>query len=886
MNKVLLIDGNSLMFRAFYATAYTGNLMQNKSGLYTNAIFGFCNMIQKLVDESVDKVFVAFDAGKQTFRHKQFDDYKGGRKQMPDEFKVQIPYIKKYLDLMNIKHYECLDYEADDLVAAYANLLNTSENEVYVVSGDKDLLQLAKGNITVCLTKKGITELDEYTESNFKEKMGFESYQVPDYKGLVGDSSDNLPGIKGIGEKTAIKLLDQYQTLENIINNVNELKGKVQSCILEHQELGLKCKLLATLKSDFEVPYSLDEINRQNPNYKELIDFFKQLDFNSFLKKIEKELINNEAKELTNEDNIVQEKQFDVNEIIVVDEKYDFSHLKDSYIVLETIKENYCLEDIIGISILSEDLKYKLFIYEDVLFKNESLKQYLEGPNNKKTFDYKKLYVSLKRKGININNVIYDAMLAIYLINPSYVHDDIKMSIENFIDTNLSYDENIFGHGQKIKVPETLVLIEHSISKCFALVNSEKEILENINSLDQNDLLNTELSLSKVLGDMELNGLKVDVDVLKSIGEELQLKQKEVEQRIYEIAGMEFNINSVKQLGEVLFERLSLPSGKKNKTGYSTSVEVLEKLAPNFEIARLVLEYRAVSKIISTYVNGLIDLTNENNFVHPLYKQALTQTGRLSSVNPNIQNMPIRTEMGQVIRKAFVSRFENGKILSCDYSQIELRVLAHMSNDQPMIDSFNSSEDFHTNTASWLYEVDPKDVTKDMRRTAKAINFGIVYGMSAWGLSESINITPFEANMYIMKYFNNHFKVREYLDNVINDAKNNGYTKTLFNRVRYIPELQSSNKNLMGFGERTAMNAPIQGTAADIIKKAMVKVSEVMKGMKSILIAQVHDELLFDVYPSELEQLQKTVKETMENVVELKVPLLVDGGAGDNWLES
>ena len=787
---------------------------------------------------------------------------------------------------MNIKHYECLDYEADDLVAAYANLLNTNENEIYVVSGDKDLLQLAKGNITVCLTKKGITELDEYTESNFKEKMGFESYQVPDYKGLVGDSSDNLPGIKGIGEKTAIKLLDQYQTLENIINNVNELKGKVQSCILEHQELGLKCKLLATLKSDFEVPYSLDEINRQNPNYKELIDFFKQLDFNSFLKKIEKELINNEAKELTNEDNIVQEKQFDVNEIIVVDEKYDFSHLKDSYIVLETIKENYCLEDIIGISILSEDLKYKLFVYEDVLFKNESLKQYLEGPNNKKTFDYKKLYVSLKRKGININNVVYDAMLAIYLINPSYVHDDIKMSIENFIDTNLSYDENIFGHGQKIKVPETLVLIEHSISKCFALVNSEKEILENINSLDQNDLLNTELSLSKVLGDMELNGLKVDVDVLKSIGEELQLKQKEVEQRIYEIAGMEFNINSVKQLGEVLFERLSLPSGKKNKTGYSTSVEVLEKLAPNFEIARLVLEYRAVSKIISTYVNGLIDLTNENNFVHPLYKQALTQTGRLSSVNPNIQNMPIRTEMGQVIRKAFVSRFENGKILSCDYSQIELRVLAHMSDDQPMIDSFNSSEDFHTNTASWLYEVDPKDVTKDMRRTAKAINFGIVYGMSAWGLSESINITPFEANMYIMKYFNNHFKVREYLDKVINDAKNNGYTKTLFNRVRYIPELQSSNKNLMGFGERTAMNAPIQGTAADIIKKAMVKVSEVMKGMKSILIAQVHDELLFDVYPSELEQLQKIVKETMENVVELKVPLLVDGGAGDNWLES
>ena len=477
-------------------------------------------------------------------------------------------------------------------------------------------------------------------------------------------------------------------------------------------------------------------------------------------------------------------------------------------------------------------------------------------------------------------------MLSIYLINPSYVHDDIKMSLEHFIETNLSYDENIYGHGQKIRVPETLVLIEHSMNKCFALLNSEKEIIDNIKSFDQFDLLTTELNLSKVLGDMEINGLKVDVNVLKSIGEELLLKQKAVEQEIYEIAGEEFNINSVKQLGEVLFEKLSLPSGKKNKTGYSTSVDVLEKLAPNFKIAQLVLDYRAVSKIISTYVNGLIDLCNENDFVHPLYKQALTQTGRLSSVNPNIQNMPVRTEMGQVIRKAFVSRFENGKILSCDYSQIELRVLAHMADDEPMINSFNSSVDFHTNTASWLYEVDVKDVTKEMRRTAKAINFGIVYGMSAWGLSESINITPFEANMYIMKYFTTHHKVREFLDQIIIDAKNNGYTKTLYNRLRYIPELLSSNKNLASFGERTAMNAPIQGTAADIIKMAMVKVVDAMKGMNSVLIAQVHDELLFDVYPGEEEQLQKVVKEAMESVVELKVPLLVECGIGNNWLES
>ena len=882
MSKILLIDGNSLMFRAYYATAYTGNLMQNKSGLYTNAIFGFCNMIHKLVNEDVDKVFVAFDAGKQTFRHKQFDEYKGGRKPMPDEFRVQIPYIKQYLDIMNIKHFECLDYEADDLVAAYAVLSNTDGNEIKVVSGDKDLLQLAKGNITVALTKKGITELDEYTESNFKEKMGFYSYQVPDYKGLVGDSSDNLPGIKGIGEKTALKLLEQYDTLENIINSVNELKGKVQSSILENQEMGLTCKKLATLKSDFTVPYSLDEISKQKPNYTELIEFFKTLDFNSFLKKIEKEMISN-SNENKKEEKVIEEKILDVK---IADENYDFSSFTDSYIILETVKENYYNDDFIGISILTEDLKNQVFVPSNIIDKNISLKTYLESNYNKKTFDYKRLYVTLKQKDININNVIFDALLATYLINPSFVNEDLKIVLENFNDTNLKYDENIYGKGAKTIIPELSIVATHSINKCLALHETVNIILENIKENNQEKLLEIEIKLSSILGDMELNGLKVDSLVLKQIGEELSIKQKEVETKIYEIAGEVFNINSVKQLGEILFEKLSLPSGKKNKTGYSTSVEVLEKLAPNFEIARLVLEYRAVSKIISTYVNGLFDLMNENNFIHPLYKQALTQTGRLSSVNPNIQNMPIRTEMGQVIRKAFISRFENGKIMSSDYSQIELRVLAHMSNDEPMINSFNSSEDFHTNTASWLYEVDPKDVTKDMRRTAKAINFGIVYGMSAWGLSESINITPYEANMYIMKYFNTHHKVRQFLDDVVIDAKNNGYTKTLFNRLRYIPELLSSNKNLASFGERTAMNAPIQGTAADIIKMAMVKVSEAMKGMKSILIAQVHDELLFDVYPEELEELEKIVKEAMESVVELKVPLIVECGSGNNWLES
>ena len=878
MNKVLLIDGNSLMFRAYYATAYTGNLMQSKSGLYTNAIFGFVNMIQKLVNNDVDKVFVAFDAGKQTFRHKQFDDYKGGRKPMPEEFKMQIPYIKQYLDIMNIKHFECLDYEADDLVCAYAELANNEENEVYIVSGDKDLLQLAKGNITVCLTKKGITELEEYTESNFKEKMGFYSYQVPDYKGLVGDSSDNLPGIKGIGEKTALKLLDQYNSLENIIENVNELKGKVHDVILENKEIGLMCKMLATLKSGFELPYTLDEIKVVKPDYLKLIDFFKQLDFYSMLKKIEKEMAS--VKEEKEE---VKEEKLD---IIIADENFDFSILKDSFILCETFKENYYNDSILGISIVSDDLSKKIFIKENNLFKNKSLINYLESDYKKITFDYKRLYVVLKMNGVKLKNVVFDVLLASYLINPLFVSDDLKIVLEHFEDTNLNYDENVYGYKSKAKEPEVEIMANHSINKCLAINKIMPKIIEEINNLKQEFIFSIELQLSSILGDMEINGLKVDRNTLKSVGEQLSIKQKEVEQKIYEISGEEFNINSVKKLGEILFEKLSLPSGKKNKTGFSTSSEVLEKLAPNFEIARLVLEYRAISKIINTYVNGLEEVMNEQDYVHPLYKQAYTQTGRLSSINPNIQNMPVRSEMGQVIRSAFVSRFEGGKIMGCDYSQIELRVLAHMSSDQAMIDSFNSKEDFHTNTASWLYEVDNKDVTKEMRRTAKAINFGIVYGMSAWGLSESINITPFEANMYIMKYFTTHHKVREFLDQTIIDAKNNGYTKTMFNRLRYIPELQSSNKNLASFGERTAMNAPIQGSAADIIKVAMVEVNKAMQGMKSVMIAQVHDELLFDVYPGELEQLKLIVKKTMESVVELKVPLIAECESGNNWLEA
>lgn len=885
MAKAILIDGNSLMFRSYYATAYTGNLMKNSSGLYTNAVFGFCNMITKVLDSEYDYIFVAFDKGKHTFRHLAYDDYKGGRKPMPDEFRVQIPYIKKYLDVLNIKHEELDDYEADDLIASVATMMkNNNVDDIMIITGDKDLLQLVEGNVHVSLTKKGITELEDYNKDNFFDLMGFNPNQIPDYKGLKGDSSDNLPGIKGIGDKTALKLLAEYNTLENIGANVNNIKGKTGELIKEGIDIGLKCKELATLVRDIKLDFNEKDIEKKDYDKDKLIEFYNELEFKSFIKRLE-----NKDGETSNEE-IVEEKAEDVfvDFKIIDDINYDFSTLGDRYLILEDYLDNYYNNEFLGIGLFSpfnDIFDNDIFVPYDVVIKSDSFKEYLKSNTKKITFDYKRLYVELKKHDIEINNVSDDLLLAAYLVNPKYASDDFKEVIDHFKKFNIEAKADIYGSGAKVHVPEIDVYARYALKKAKCLYLVLKDITDKINELELNDLYKLEINLSEVLGDMEIDGLIVDRNKLISVGDDLGEKLSKVQDEIYKLAGKEFNINSVKQLGEVLFEDLNLPHDKKNKTGYSTSVEVLEKLAYNYEIAAKVLEYRAYSKLISTYVNGLGNLIDRHSFIHPLYKQALTLTGRLSSVEPNIQNMPIRTELGQIIRDVFTSRFNN-KILSVDYSQIELRVLAHMSDDQPMIDAFNSDKDFHSETASYIFGVDPKMVTKEMRRTAKAINFGIVYGMSAWGLSESIHISPKEASQYISKYFERHQKIDEFLHKVISDAKECGYTKTMFNRVRYIDELKSMNRNIYNFGERTAMNAPIQGSAADIIKMAMVNVSKALKkhNLNSIMIAQVHDELVFDVYPGEEEILEKLVVSEMENVVKLKVKLIAKASSGESWL--
>lgn len=866
---ITLIDGNSLMFRSYYATAYRGILMQTRNGLYTNALYGFCNMFITLMDD-LDYAFVAFDAGKQTFRHQEYKEYKAKRKELPEELRVQIPYIKKYLDIMKIYRDERLDYEADDLIACVANKMYNDFDEIRIITGDKDLLQLVNDKISVYLTKKGVGELDEYNKENFYEKAGFHPEQTVDFKGLVGDASDNLPGIKGIGEKTAIKLLKEYPTLEDIIANADKLPGKTGTLIKENKDEGLKCKYLATLICDIDLDITPEDLKVEEYDYQELVNFFQEMEFNSFLKRLPQKK---------------SKKPFIKPEIIKGDSKLDLK--EDSYLVAEVFGDNYFRGEFLGFGLISETKRY--FFTKDAVLSNQDLKAYLEDPKYaKKTFDYKKLYFVLKRNGIDLKGVSLDLMLAAYLINPAYGSDDIKITADNFLNNDLPFYENIYGANKKMAIPDFQVYTKYSIQKCEVIKELENKVWDTLKEQNLVSLYEIEQELSEVLAEMELNGLPVDLKHLENIGTELSVKAEEIAAEIYQIAGEEFNINSPKQLGEILFEKLHLPHGKRTKTGYSTSVDVLEKLAADYPIARLVLDYRGYNKLVTTYVNGLKDAVDEKSYLHPIYKQALTQTGRLSSVEPNIQNIPIRTEEGQMIREIFISRFSDGYILTADYSQIELRILAHLSGDAKMIEAFNHAVDFHKQTAGLIYEVDAEAVTKEMRHTAKAINFGIIYGMSAWGLSESLGISPLEANIYINKYFDTYREVKRFLDETVANAKRDGYTKTVLNRRRYIPEINSTNKNLSNFGERTAMNAPMQGSAADIIKIAMVNIRRRMKkaGLKALLIAQVHDELVFDCPKDEVNILKDLVKEEMESAYSLKVKLTVEVGIGKNWAEA
>lgn len=882
MKKILLIDGNSLMFRAYYATAYTGNLMQTRSGMYTNAVYGFVNMINKVIEsETFDNIFVAFDKGKKTFRHKEYAEYKGGRKPMPDEFAMQIPLIKEYLDVLKITRLETDDYEADDLLATMSNKAKQEGYESLVISGDHDLLQLVDKSVTVALTKKGISELEYYRADNFKDLTGFEPNQLTDYKGLIGDSSDNLPGISGVGEKTAIKLLGEYHTLENIIASVSNIKGKLAEKIENDKEVALKTKRLATLCYDALIPISLDDTKYLKPNLNDLRMFYEKVEFKSFIKRIDS------MKEIYEDVKENSESEIKLNIHINEIDTFLSALVDNANIAIEVELDglNYHKANMLGFAFcIGSDGYYfdKEYIYLD------SLKNVLESSSyHFKSTDIKKVYCTLNKYGVNVESFDFDANLAAYVLDPSLPNNDIKYVYEKYETTTLPYFEEVYGKKTVLVIPSVEQIAMYSCLKGYYTLFFEKIMIDALKENNQLDLLkNIEIPLAIVLGRIELNGFKVNKTRLEEIGLFLTDEIKELETKIYEAVGHEFNIASPKQLGVVLFEELQIDKGKKNKTGYSTSAEVLEKLALVHPVPRLILEYRKYSKLLSTYVVGLSSEISEiDGKVHTTFKQALTTTGRLSSTEPNIQNIPVRTEDGRLIRSAFIPSTEGGMLVSADYSQIELRILSDVSNCEAMINDFNHGMDLHTITAARIYDEPVEEVTKEMRRIAKAVNFGIIYGMSDWGLAEQLHISPIKSGEFIRKYFAVYPEIKIYLDKVVEDAKINGYTTTIFNRRRYIKEINSSNYALKEFAKRTAMNAPIQGSAADVIKIAMIKVYNKMNELKlkSKIVAQVHDELIIDTTKEEIEIVKEVLKDTMEHAVNLKVKMTVDVETGVNW---
>lgn len=874
--KLVLIDGNSIAYRAFFALP----LLNNDKGVHTNAVYGFTMMLTKILeDEKPTHMLVAFDAGKTTFRHKTFTEYKGGRQKTPPELSEQFPFIRELLDAYRIPRYELENYEADDIIGTLSLQAEKEGFEVRVISGDKDLTQLSSDKTTVGITRKGITDIEEYTPAHIKEKYGLEPWQIIDMKGLMGDSSDNIPGVPGVGEKTAIKLLKEFETLENLLGSTDKVNGqKLREKLEEFRNQAAMSKELATITREAPVDVKLVDISFEGFDREKVVTLYKELGFNSLLDKLGGD--EGEGTEAVPLDEI----EFEIPEEIT-----DTLFGDTSAFYVEILEDNYHYADIIGLSVVSDKGSY--FLPADKALESAAFKNWAEDETKKKTvFDAKASEVALRRRGIHLKGAEFDVFIASYLIDPSANIDDLSSIEKKYKIRNVEADDAFYGRGAKRKVPGELELASHLIRKAMS-INELRPLLEK--DLRENSQLELftelEMPLTLVLADMESTGVKVDLNRLKSMGSELQEKLAIIEEKVHGMAREKFNINSPKQLGTILFEKLGLPSGKKTKTGYSTSADVLEKLAEDHEIIRLILDYRQLGKLQSTYIEGLLKVVDpETDKVHTRFNQALTATGRLSSTDPNLQNIPIRLEEGKKIRQAFIPSEEGWVIFAADYSQIELRVLAHIANDQKLIEAFQEGLDIHTKTAMEVFHVGADEVTSNMRRHAKAVNFGIVYGISDFGLSQSLGITRKEAGKFIERYLESYPGVQDYMDESIRVAREQGYVTTLMQRRRYIPEITSRNFNLRSFAERTAMNTPIQGSAADIIKKAMIDMAEALRehGLKSRLLLQVHDELIFETPKDEIETLEKLVPEIMENALELRVPLKVDYSYGPTWYDA
>ena len=869
MKKIILVDGNNLLFRSFYATAYQGVIMKNSKGFPTNALYGFINMMNKIIkEEEPNYILVAFDKGK-TFRHDKYDSYKAGRIEMPDELKLQFPKAKEVLDAFGIKHFEIDNYEADDIIGTLAKIVDEEDEFVAtIVSSDKDLLQLISDEVVVKLLKQSghiMMDRDEFIKT-----YQVEPARMVDLKALMGDASDHIPGVKGIGEKTAINLIAKYGTLDNLYANIDSVTGKTKEKLLADKDNAYMSYDLATIYKEVPLDFTLEDCKYGITDKSQLANILEELEFHSLLRKLDLEGSVEEKKE---------EKE-DTKEL-VIDDIEQFKN-KDFAYYLETRGSIYSKSEILGIGIYDGEKGY--FINKDNI---EKYKDIFSSDVWKFTYDYKKSLVVLNYLDIKFKNVSFDTMIAAYLLD-YVVKDDISFVARSF-DYQLPIYEDTYGTDKRPIEVEEERLKEICCQKAQFIYETRKRLLKELSDDGELDLFNNiEMPLAEVLADMEITGIKVDVNYLTNVELELKEKLEEKEKEIYELSGVEFNIMSPSQLSKVLFEDLAIPYPKKVKDNkYSTSKDILDKIIDFHPIVSKILEYRTLAKLYTNYAVGLKAEVREDGRIHTIFTQTLTRTGRLSSISPNLQNIPARAEYSALIRKAFVPD-ENSKILSSDYSQVELRIFASMSKATNLINAFVNNEDIHTRTAADIFKVDMSSVTKDMRRTAKAVNFGILYGISSFGLSEDLGIDVKTAKKFIDDYLETYPGIRDFQAKEIADAYANGYVRTLMNRKRVIEELKNKNYMIRSSGERMALNTPIQGTAADILKKAMVEIYREFnkRNLKSKMLIQVHDELVFNVLDTELDEVSKIVRDIMENTFKIDVPLKVDIEIGNNWYEA
>ncbi|HEM4158259.1 DNA polymerase I [Streptococcus suis] len=874
-NKLLLIDGSSVAFRAFFALYNQIDRFKSPTGLHTNAIYGFNLMLDHMMKRiEPTHILVAFDAGKTTFRTEMYADYKAGRAKTPDEFREQFPFIRQMLDAMGVKHYELDQYEADDIIGTLDKMAERTEIpfDVIIVSGDKDLIQLTDENTVVEISKKGVAEFEEFTPAYLMEKMGISPTQFIDLKALMGDKSDNIPGVTKIGEKTGLKLLTEFDSLDGIYENIDSMKAsKMKENLIADKEKAFLSRTLATIDTQAPIEIGLDDIVYQGPKLEELGQFYDDMGF----------------KQLRAQLGTTSSQEEAVLDFQIVTEINPAMLKQDQFFYFEILGENYHREDLVG---LAWGDKEKIYVGGPELLDSPVLRDFLEHQTIK-TYDFKRGKVLLDRKEITLPPATFDSRLAKYLL--STVEDNSLTTIANLYgQTSLVPDEAVYGKGAKLDLPEREIFFPHLARKVQVLIETEEPMLTKLEENQQLDLLfDMELPLANVLAKMEIAGIKVEAETLKAMQSENEVLIDQLTKEIYELAGQEFNINSPKQLGTILFEEMGLPLEytKKTKTGYSTAVDVLERLAPIAPVVSKILEYRQITKLQSTYVVGLQDAILEDGKIHTRYVQDLTQTGRLSSTDPNLQNIPVRLEQGRLIRKAFVPSLENSVLLASDYSQIELRVLAHISQDKHLIEAFQQGADIHTSTAMRVFGIEKaEDVTPNDRRNAKAVNFGVVYGISDFGLSNNLGITRKEAKAYIDTYFERFPGIKNYMETIVREARDKGYVETIYKRRRELPDINSRNFNVRNFAERTAINSPIQGSAADILKVAMINLDKALTeaGLATRMLLQVHDEIVLEVPVAELETVKAMVKETMESAISLSVPLIADENEGSTWYEA